>query len=125
MVVRYATIVNGCTSLALTKLDVLDGCKELKVCTGYRYQGQLYRDMPADLQTLTDCEPVYKRFKGWSASTTGATTYRSLPVEAKRYLQYIEESAECPIDIISTGSKRVATIVLKNPLKARARTRAR
>ena len=52
VVVRYATIVNGFTSLAMTKLDVLDGCKELKVCTGYRYQGQLYRDMPADLQTL-------------------------------------------------------------------------
>ena len=77
VVVRYATIVNGFTSLAMTKLDVLDGCKELKVCTGYRYQGQLYRDMPADLQTLTDCEPVYKRFKGWSASTTGVTTYKA------------------------------------------------
>ena len=122
--VRYATIVNGFTSLAMTKLDVLDGCKELMVCTRYRYQGQLYRDMPADLQTLTECEPVYKRFKGWSSSTTGTTTYRTLPVEAKRYLNYIEESAECPIDIISTGSKRDATIVLKNPLKARARTRS-
>ena len=125
VVVRYATIVNGFTSLAMTKLDVLDGCKELMVCTRYRYQGQLYRDMPADLQTLTECEPVYKRFKGWSSSTTGTTTYRTLPVEAKRYLNYIEESAECPIDIISTGSKRDATIVLKNPLKARARTRSR
>jgi hypothetical protein len=68
---------------------------------------------------------VYKRFKGWSASTTGTTTYRALPVEAKRYLQYIEESAECRIDIISTGSKRDATIVLKNPMKVRARMRPR
>ena len=109
----------------MTKLDVLDGCKELNVCTGYRYQGQLHRDMPADLETLTECEPVYKRFKGWSASTTGTTAYRALPAEAKRYLQYIEESAECPIDMISTGSKRDATIVLRNPLKARRRTRVR
>jgi adenylosuccinate synthase len=80
--------------------------------------------MPADLQTLTECEPMYKRFKGWSASTTGSTSYRALPAEAKRYLHYIEESAECPIDIVSTGSKRDATIVLRNPLKARGRTRS-
>jgi adenylosuccinate synthase len=79
--------------------------------------------MPADLQTLTECEPVYKRFKGWSASTSGATSYRSLPAEAKRYLQYIEDSAECRIDIISTGSKREATIVLNNPLTIRSRKR--
>src|SRR5215510_2091910 len=125
VVVRYATIVNAFTSLAMTKLDVLDGCKELKVCTGYRYQGQLYRDMPADLQTLTDGEPVYKRFKVWSSSTTGVTAYKSLPAEAKRYLQYIEDITECPIDIISTGSKRDATIMLKNPLKARARSRSK
>jgi adenylosuccinate synthase len=81
--------------------------------------------MPADLETLSECEPVYKRFKGWSASTTGVTTYRALPVEAKRYLRYIEESAECPIDIVSTGSKRDATIVLRNPLKVRSRSRSR
>ncbi len=117
VLVRYATKVNGLTSLAVTKLDVLDGCKELNVCTGYRYQGKLYRDMPADLQTLTDCEPVYKRFKGWSGATTGATTYKHLPVEAKRYLQYLEDLSECPIDMISTGSKRSETIILRNPLK--------
>jgi adenylosuccinate synthase len=125
VVVRYATIVNGLSSLAMTKLDVLDGFKELMVCTGYRYQGQLYREMPAELETLTECEPVYKRFKGWSSATTGTTTYRALPVEAKRYLEYIESSVECPIDIISTGSKRDATILLKNPLNARARGRPR
>ncbi|WP_455379162.1 adenylosuccinate synthase [Petrachloros mirabilis] len=123
VVVRYATIVNGFTSLAMTKLDVLDGCKDLMVCNGYRFEGRLYRDMPADLQTLTDCQPVYKRFKGWSASTTGVTSYKFLPAEAKRYLQYIEDLAECPIDIISTGSKRNATIILKNPLKTRSRSR--
>jgi len=123
VVVRYATTVNGFTSLAMTKLDVLDGCKELKICTGYRYKGQLYRDMPADLQTLTDCEPVYKRFKGWSVSTTGVTAYKGLPAEAKRYLQFIEDIAECPIDMISTGSNRNSTIILKNPLTTPPRTR--
>jgi adenylosuccinate synthase len=117
VVVRYATTVNGFSSLAMTKLDVLDGCKELKVCTGYRHQGKVHREMPADLLVLTECEPIYKTFKGWSASTTSATAYKALPAEAKRYLRFIEDVAECPIDMISTGSRRDATIMLKNPLK--------
>ncbi len=116
VVVRHATQVNGLTSLAVTKLDVLDGCKELKLCTGYKQGGVLYKEMPADLEVLTDCRPVYERMKGWSASTTGATTYKQLPVEAKRYLGRIEELAQCRIDMISTGSKRAETIILRNPL---------
>jgi adenylosuccinate synthase len=116
VVVRHAAQVNGLTSLALTKLDVLDGCKELQLCTGYRYGGTLYKEMPADLAVLSNCEPVYQRMKGWSTSTTGATTYKQLPVEAKRYLARIEDLARCRIDMISTGSKRAETIVLRNPL---------
>jgi adenylosuccinate synthase len=114
--VRYATRVNGLTSLAVTKLDVLDGCKELKLCTGYRYDGKLYRDMPADLDVLMGCEPVYESMSGWTSSTTGATSYAKLPREAKQYLKRIEELAECRIDMISTGSKRQETIILQNPL---------
>jgi adenylosuccinate synthase len=121
VLVRYAAQVNGLTSLAVTKLDVLDGCKELKLCTGYQYKGVVYKDMPADLEVLTDCEPVYQRMKGWSASTTGATTYKQLPAEAKRYLARIEELAECRIDMISTGSKRDETITLRNPLSCSRR----
>lgn len=124
VVVRHAAQVNGLTSLTVTKLDVLDGCKELKICTGYRHNGVLYKDMPADLDVLTQCEPVYQRMKGWSASTTGATAYRQLPAEAKRYLDRIEELAGCRIDMISTGSKRHETIIVHNPLKC-ARRRAR
>lgn len=116
VLLRYATQVNGLSSLAVTKLDVLDGCKEVKICTGYRYGGKLYRDMPADLQALTDCEPVYEVLPGWTAATTGLTSYRTLPAQAKRYLSRIEELANCPIDIISTGSKRAETIMLRNPM---------
>ncbi len=116
VVVRHATQVNGLTSLAVTKLDVLDGCKEVKICIGYRHGGSLYKDMPADLDVLYDCVPVYQRMKGWAVSTTNATTYRQLPVEAKRYLTRIEELAERRIDMISTGSKRTETIVIRNPL---------
>jgi len=119
--VRYATRVNGLTSLAVTKLDVLDGCKEIKLCTAYRYGGRLYKDMPADLQVLTDCEPVYETFKGWAAPTTGITSYKKLPPQAKRYLARIEELAACPVDIISTGSKRDETILLNNPMAPKRR----
>ncbi|MER3424419.1 MAG: adenylosuccinate synthase [Nitrospiraceae bacterium] len=116
LVVRYATRVNGLTSLAVTKLDVLDGCKELKLCTGYRHGGKLYKEMPSDLDVLTSCEPIYEVMPGWTTATTGVTSYRALPAQAKRYLQRIEELAECRIDIISTGSRRDETIILRNPI---------
>ncbi len=116
MVLRYAVRVNGCTSLAVTKLDVLDGVPELKIAVGYRYQGKLYREMPVDVRVLTKCAPVYEVLPGWSGVTTGATTYKALPVEAKRYLRRIETLTACPIDIVSTGSHREHTIMLDNPM---------
>ncbi len=116
VLLRYAVRINGLTSMAITKLDVLDGCEELKICTGYRYQNKLQREIPADLQILAECEPVYERCQGWTADTTGLTSYRSLPPAAKRYLARVEELAGCPIDMISTGSKREDTIIVRNPL---------
>jgi adenylosuccinate synthase len=116
VLLRYAVRINGLTSLAITKLDVLDGFKELKICTGYRYQGKLYKEMPADLQVLAGCEPVYERWKGWTTDTTGLKSYRALPPAAKRYLARVEELTGCRIDMISTGSKREDTIIVRNPL---------
>jgi adenylosuccinate synthase len=116
VLLRYAVRVNGLTSLAMTKLDVLDGCQELKICTGYRYQGKLYREMPADLEVLENCRPVYERWEGWTTDTTGVTSYKALPLAAKKYLARVKELVSCPIDMISTGSKREETIVIRNPL---------
>ena len=116
VMVRTATYVNGLTSLAVTKLDVLDGCKEMKICTGYRHAGKLYKDMPSDIEVLSECEPVYEVLPGWSGGTTGVTSYKKLPAQAKRYLDRIEELVGCRIDMISTGSKRSETIMLRNPL---------
>jgi len=124
VVLRYAVRVNGCTSLAVTKLDVLDGSHQLKIAVGYRHQGKLYRDMPADLQILSECEPVYETLPAWTGSTTGVTSYKALPREAKRYLGRIEELTSCPIDMVSTGSHREHTIILKNPI-TNIRPRAR
>ncbi len=122
LLVREATRVNGIDSLALTKLDVLDGFKEIKVCKGYRYGGKLYREMPSDIDVLTDCEPVYEVLAGWTTETTGISSYGKLPRAAKRYLERIQELVRCPIDMISTGSRRKDTILLRNPFK-RAKSR--
>ncbi len=122
VLLRYAVRVNGLTSLAMTKLDVLDGCQELKICTGYRYQGKLYREMPADLEVLENCRPVYERWPGWTTDTTGVTSYRALPPAAKKYLARVKELVSCPIAMISTGSRREETIVLRNPfMRARSK----
>jgi adenylosuccinate synthase len=124
LLVRHATRVNGLTSLAVTKLDVLDGCQEVKVCTGYRVNGKVVRDTPSDLEALSKCEPLYERLAGWRAPTTGVTSYKKLPAEARRYLRRVEELTECPIDMVSTGSKRHETIILRNPLQTGRRKRA-
>jgi adenylosuccinate synthase len=116
VLLRYAVRINGLTSLAITKLDVLDGCNELKICTGYRYLGKLYKEMPADLHVLAGCKPVYERWDGWTTDTTGLKVYRALPSAAKRYLARVEELTGCRIDMISTGSKREHTITVRNPL---------
>ncbi|MGH7167583.1 MAG: adenylosuccinate synthetase, partial [Nitrospiraceae bacterium] len=125
VLVRYAMRVNGLSSLAVTKLDVLDGCHELKICTAYRHAGRLYKEMPGDLQVLSECEPVYEVLPGWSNATTGVKSYKALPPQAKRYLNRIEELAGCPIDIISTGSRRDETIVLRNPMASARRKRGK
>lgn len=125
VLVRYATRVNGLGSLAVTKLDVLDGVKELKICTGYRHAGRLYKEMPGDLDVLSECEPVYEVLSGWSDATTGVRSYKALPPRAKRYLSRIEELAGCPIDMISTGSRRDETIVLRNPMASARPQRGR
>jgi adenylosuccinate synthase len=109
--------------MAVTKLDVLDGCQEIKLCTGYRHGGKLYTEMPADLDVLFACEPVYETFQGWMTPTTGMTSYKQLPLQAKRYLARVEEVADCPIDIISTGSRRSDTIILRNPMTVPRRRR--
>lgn len=116
VLLRYAVRINGLTSLAITKMDVLDGFKELKICTGYRHRGKLYREMPPDLDALENGRPIYERWEGWTTDTTGITSYKDLPAAAKRYLARVEELASCPIDMISTGSKREETIVIRNPL---------
>ena len=106
---------SGISSLCVTKLDVLDGLSEIKVCSGYKLDGKKIDDFPLDISRLDDCEPVYKIFDGWESSTIGTTSYDQLPSNACHYLEWIEDELNISIDIISTGPDREQTIIKRNP----------
>ena len=109
--VRYACRVNGLDALALTKLDVLDGLPELKVCTSYRCHGTTLTEMPGDLAQLAACDPVYETLPGWSAPVGGVRRFEDLPREARAYIARLEEVTGVPAAIVSTGSSREDTIL--------------
>ena len=111
VVVRYAARINGLDSIALTKLDVLDGIEEIKVCTGYKYKGSVVTEWPADLNVLAKCEPVYETLPGWSRPSSGMTRFDDLPREAQRYIAFLEDVGGVPVSIVSTGSGRQDTII--------------
>jgi len=111
VVVRYSARVNGMDAIALTKLDVLDGLPEVKVCTGYRTPTGTITEFPADLGVLAGATPVYETLPGWSAPTKGVRRMEDLPVEARRYITRLEEVSGVTCGLISTGSDRNETIV--------------
>lgn len=108
--IRFASQINGFTELAITKLDVLDGFKEIKVCTHYTFNGKKVRYFDGDANFLSKVKPIYKTFKGWEKSTKGITKYSNLPKEAKEYIKEIEKLTGVKIAYISTGAKRDETI---------------
>ncbi|MCC7201426.1 MAG: adenylosuccinate synthase [Nitrospirae bacterium] len=110
---RYAADVNGFTGMVLTKMDVLDELDEIKICTCYTYQGKTYTDMPSQLNVLEACEPVYETMKGWKSSTAGLSNYDSMPEDAKKYVERIQQLVGVDVDIISTGFRRDETIILR------------
>jgi adenylosuccinate synthase len=113
LVVRYSARVNGLTGIVITKLDILDGLREVKICTGYRYQGKTLDEMPSELKVLEQCEPVYETLEGWKENTAGLTSFEALPSQAKRYVERIRQLAGVEIDMISTGYRRNETIILR------------
>jgi adenylosuccinate synthase len=115
--VRQAVKVGGIQGLALTKLDVLDGLPELKICTGYRIGGSAVRHLPAAAAAQAAAEPVYETMEGWSDSTRGARTYAALPAQAIKYVRRIEELVECPVTLLSTSPERDDTILVKDPFE--------
>jgi adenylosuccinate synthase len=117
MVIRYAVRVNGLTGIALTKLDVLSGFETIKVCTGYRYQGEMLETLPAKLQVFESCEPVYEELPGWNQDITEVRSFEQLPPQAQSYVKRLEQLAGCPIVMVSVGPRRDQTMMLKNPFQ--------
>ena len=107
--------VNGITGLCITKLDVLDGLTELKLCVGYTLDGQIIDILPMGADDIERCVPIYETLPGWSESSVGVTEYAKLPANAKRYLERIGEVTGVPIDVISTSPDRDHTIMMKHP----------
>jgi adenylosuccinate synthase len=107
--------VNGLSGLCITKLDVLDGLESLELCTGYHLDGEQIDILPLGADEIAKCEPIYERMQGWSSSTVGITDYDKLPVEARLYLQRIEQVTGVPIHLVSTSPDRDHTILIHHP----------
>ena len=112
---RRMVSLNGVTGFCVTKLDVLDGFDEIKICTAYRLHGKLLEAPPLDSESWADLEPVYQSFPGWTESSRGATSMDDLPANARDYLQAMEELCGAPVHIVSTGPDRSENIIIKYP----------
>ncbi|KAL1303360.1 hypothetical protein AAFC00_006757 [Neodothiora populina] len=110
VLIKYSNAINHYTCWNLTKLDILDEFEELKVCIGYKLNGQDLPSFPATLDALSKVEPVYKTFPGWKTSTTGIKTYQELPENTKKYIEFVEEFTGVGVKWIGTGPAREAMI---------------
>ena len=111
--VKYAARLNSMDSLAITRLDILDGLDTIKMCTGWTIDGKAIQHIPADLSILAQAKPVYETFKGWKKDISGVRKYEDLPEEAQVYLKRLSEVVGVPIGIISVGPNRDQTFSLK------------
>ncbi len=113
---RYAVRINGMDCLAITKLDVLDTLKELKVCVAYEINGQRCEDFPSNARRFAQCKPIYKTLPGWQQSTVHCRTLDDLPKQALAYLKFLAELMDVPIALVSLGASRDQTIIVEDPI---------
>jgi adenylosuccinate synthase len=115
VLVRQSCAVAGVTGIALTKIDVLDGLDEIRICTGYRMGGRSLDHLPAHAADQAAVEPVYETMPGWRESTAGARSWAQLPAQAVKYVRRIEELIRCPVALVSTSPEREDTILVRDP----------
>jgi adenylosuccinate synthase len=115
VLVRQSCAVSGVTGVALTKLDVLDGFDEIKICTGYRLNGATLDHFPAHAADQAAVEPIYESIEGWPQSTAGARSWAQLPARAIKYIRRVEELIQCPVALVSTSPEREDTILVRDP----------
>lgn len=115
VLVRQTCAISGMNGIAFTKLDVLDGLKELKICVGYMLDGERLDYLPTAADQQARVEPIYETMKGWSESTVGARSWNDLPAEAIKYVRRVEELIDCPVAMLSTSPERDDTILVTDP----------
>lgn len=115
---KRSVLINGISGLCITKLDVLDGLDEIKICVGYELGGQRIDILPLDADDIVNCRPLYETLPGWKDSTAGITEWDRLPANARAYLERMQACIGAPIDMVSTGPDREHTILLRHPYKA-------
>jgi len=115
VLVRQSAAVSGITGIALTKLDVLDGFDEVRICTGYALRGETLDHLPAHAADQAAVEPVYETMEGWRETTAGARSWAELPAQAIKYIRRIEELIRCPVALVSTSPERADTILVRDP----------
>jgi adenylosuccinate synthase len=118
VMVKQAIITGGITGISLTKLDVLDGFAELKICVGYKLDGKILKRLPAGAANQAAVEPIYESMPGWQGSTRGARSWADLPAEAVKYVRRVEELIGCPVSMVSTSPEREDVILMRDPFKA-------
>ena len=115
VLVRQTCALSGVNGIALTKLDVLDGLEELRICTGYELDGQALDHLPTAADQQARVTPVYETLEGWQDSTAGARSWAELPAQAIKYVRRIEELIDCPVALLSTSPERLDTILVTDP----------
>ena len=110
IMLKYVVRINSLSGIALTRLDILDEFEELKICTGYEIEGNIVEDFSTNFMAYDKLNPIYETFKGWESQTTGIKKYENLPENAKKYIKFIENFLNVPVDIISVGPNRTQTI---------------
>jgi len=117
VLVRQSAAVSGITGIALTKLDILDGLEEIKICVGYLLDGKHYAYLPPHAADQARVEPIYETVPGWSETTAGARSWAQLPAPAIKYIRRIEELIQCPVTLVSTSPQRDDTILVRDPFE--------
>ena len=115
VVVRYSAMICGLTDLCITKLDIFDKLKEIKICVGYELNGEKTDRFPSTTEEIAACKPIYETMPGWQQDTMGIRKFEDLPVNAQKYIKRLEELCDIPVSVVAVGPDRTQTIV-RNPL---------
>jgi adenylosuccinate synthase len=118
VLVRQTVRTSGINGIALTKLDILDGLDEIKICVGYRLDGREIDYLPASEHAQATVEPIYEIAEGWHEKTAQARSWAQLPAQAIKYVRRVEELIGCPVALLSTSPEREDTILMQNPFEA-------